>query len=328
MTSPINYVMMKGTEFVELGSGEFTPSVCAVCGKDARVVSASYQSLMQFVHAGSMGAYYPAKLGASGVPASSSGEAGYCGTCGKAFHLTCIEPLHLGGGTMFHCPNCKLDLAPYPLGLAGDAPEGSLDRPKKLRDAERQDVAAPPAPATPRKGWLRSLFTGEAATRVEARHEPSAPAAVAAPSSALAFTVRSLEVKQSHEYGSESSRSAITASDTHRILVVEVTFQNTTDRPRRFSSSQFSVLDGKGAVVEASFYGVGDTIAEHGAVIATESKTNDSDGNPIVSYKGKLSTNVSFLEWELRPHKTYEDRLVFVIPAAARGVTVQFKGDS
>jgi hypothetical protein len=137
--------------------------------------------------------------------------------------------------------------------------------------------------------------------------------------------VRSLEVKQSHEYGSGSSRKTMAAA-AYRILVADVIVHNRAAQARRFSSQQISLLDANGAAVDASFYGVGNSIAESGAVVSTESKTSDGDGNPVVSYKGKLSTDVSFLEWELHPGKTYEDKLVYLIPAAARGVTLRFAG--
>ncbi|NJD09872.1 MAG: 50S ribosomal protein L7/L12 [Gemmatimonadetes bacterium] len=188
-------------------------------------------------------------------------------------------------------------------------------------DGAIQPAPAPPTPAPPRKNWWQRLFARDDTSRETGRPDPGAP-----PVSPLSFTVRSLKVQQSHDYGAESARKTMTASAAYRILVADVVISNPTPQPQRFSSQQLAVLDVKGAVVGASFDGVGDTIAQSGHVISTESTTREGDGSPVVSYKGKLSADVSYLEWELHPHKTYEDELVFVIPAAARAVTVRLSG--
>ena len=199
------------------------------------------------------------------------------------------------------------------------APSGSPKQASPAVDAEPPQspasaaAATPQRPPAPKKSWWRRLLEGEGAPG------PTSPA--------LTFAVRSLEVKQSYEYGGTSSRRAVTATDAQRILVADVAVHNTTMRPRRFSSQQIGVCDAKGAAVAASFYGVGDSIAEAGASFTTESTTK-ADGKLLFSYKGRLSTDASFLEWELQPLQTYQGKLVFVIPAGAQDVTVKFSGRS
>ncbi len=63
---------------------------------------------------------------------------------------------------------------------------------------------------------------------------------------------------------------------------------------------------------------MGDTIVESGAVITTQSTTKEADGSLVVSFKGKLSADVSFVEWELQPDKSYAERMVFLISAEAQ----------
>jgi hypothetical protein len=114
--SPVKYVMMKGNEFTDLDSVVFTEKICSACGKKANVVSARYMSLMQFVRSGGRGAYHHAKLGTWGsgsIPSSSTLVAGHCERCDKSYHLNCVKAIKLGGGTVFRCPVCNSDLAPF-----------------------------------------------------------------------------------------------------------------------------------------------------------------------------------------------------------------------
>ena len=116
--SSVKYVMMQGNDFTDLNQVSFTEKTCSVCDKKANVVSARYMSLMQFVRSGGRGAYHHVKLGTWGsgsLPHPSSLEAGWCERCDKSFHLNCVEVISMGGGTMFRCPNCNSDLAPFPI---------------------------------------------------------------------------------------------------------------------------------------------------------------------------------------------------------------------
>ncbi|TAL68553.1 MAG: DUF4352 domain-containing protein [Bacteroidetes bacterium] len=140
----------------------------------------------------------------------------------------------------------------------------------------------------------------------------------------LEFKILSLDIKQSHQYGDESSKKTITASASNRILIVKFIINNNSDKIQRFSSQQFSILDGKGKNVDASFYGVGNNIAESGARISIESKVNNAEGIQIMTFKGKLSEDVSFIEWELAAHQSYEDTFVYLIPAKAQDVVMLF----
>lgn len=117
--SPVRYVMMQGNDFTDISPVSVTDGTCSACNKHANVVSARYMSLMQFVRSGGRGAYHHVKLGTWGsgsVPAPSSMEAGWCERCNKSYHLNCVEVISMGGGTMFRCPDCNSDLAPYPIG--------------------------------------------------------------------------------------------------------------------------------------------------------------------------------------------------------------------
>lgn len=131
------------------------------------------------------------------------------------------------------------------------------------------------------------------------------------------------ELKQSHEYGHDSSRKTVTASTGYRILTAKCRISNDSNHTLGFSSEQFTVHDSHGNKVNATFFGAGNTIAESGAVISTEGKTNTQEGEMIVTYKGKLSVDVSFIHWELAAHQTYEETLVFLVPASVEGATIR-----
>lgn len=112
----MKYIMIQGDDFTELDPVVYTEKICSTCGKNANVVSARYMSLIQFVRSGGRGAYHHAKLGTSGsgdIPSPSTMEAGYCERCDKSYHLNCVEAIKMGGGTMFRCPGCNTDLAPF-----------------------------------------------------------------------------------------------------------------------------------------------------------------------------------------------------------------------
>lgn len=184
------------------------------------------------------------------------------------------------------------------------------------RVPERATGERPAAKPGKKGSWWRQLFSEEASWDPEWESAVAPPPpAPPPPPDGLAFSVRSLEVTQDHEYGQESERKTITASGAYRLVVAVVTIANTSDRPRRFSSQQLVLLDSAGRAVKGDFYGVGDTIAESGAVISTESTTRDSSGEVILTFKGKLSPDVSFIEWELHPHQEFSDSLVFLIEA-------------
>lgn len=290
-----------------------------------------------------------------GVPMGGTAKQPICDSCSNALTFNMmVGTRRLFDGVVcrqcgkVQCSRCKGTPAQAPCKWCGGAISPCYDTylvalARPAPSVPSRAAATPPAAGagSAKKGFWRSLFGGPGAgsapaapapaARAQAAAPPTAVAAasaapVPAPASALECTVGSVAVKQSLEYGSHSSRHTMTASPAYRILVADVTVTNSSAEPRRFSSQQFSVVDRQGASVKASFYGVGDTLAESGAVITTESTTNDADGKPVVAYKGKLSTDVSFLEWVLQPHKTYADRLVFVIPATATGAAVRFSG--
>jgi hypothetical protein len=129
----------------------------------------------------------------------------------------------------------------------------------------------------------------------------------------LAFRLNSFELKKSYKYGSDTSQKEITASPDYMILTAGITIQNKTECFMRFSSEQFSVLKQPGKKIDARFYGVGNSIAESGKVLSMETKIAGPDEKPIVTFKGRLHEDVTFLEWELAPGKKYEDTLVYLI---------------
>jgi hypothetical protein len=74
----------------------------------------------------------------------------------------------------------------------------------------------------------------------------------------------------------------------------------------------------------ASFYGVGDNIAENGTTISFQTKENEAGEILKVSVSGKLTPSVSFVEWGLAPHKSYQCALVYLIPSSEQNVKIKF----
>ncbi|MFH0755719.1 MAG: tetratricopeptide repeat protein [Bacteroidota bacterium] len=110
----VEFIVMQGNEFTELSTFDTIPGICATCGKDAEVITADIADVRKLA-TGSV--HYPAKLGTKGwkqIPDKSSKLAAYCESCQGYFHLHCVEPLTLGGGTLFRCPNCIRELGPAP----------------------------------------------------------------------------------------------------------------------------------------------------------------------------------------------------------------------
>ncbi len=140
----------------------------------------------------------------------------------------------------------------------------------------------------------------------------------------LAFRLNSLELKQTYKYGSDTSESELKASPDYQFLVAGITIQNKTAYFMRFSSEQFSVLNKSGKKINASLYGAGNTVAKSGKILSAETKVTGPDEKLIVSFKGRLTEDVTFLEWELSPEKKYEDDLVYLVPAGESDLNIQF----
>jgi len=140
----------------------------------------------------------------------------------------------------------------------------------------------------------------------------------------LAFRLNSLELKQSHKYGSDTSESELKVTPSYRIVVASITIQNKTEFFMRFSSEQFALTDKSGKKINAYLYGAGNSIAETGKIMSTETKVTGPDEKPIVISKGRLHEDVSFLEWILAPEKEYNDTLVYVIPVGESDLNLQF----
>jgi hypothetical protein len=140
----------------------------------------------------------------------------------------------------------------------------------------------------------------------------------------LVFILNSLELKQSYKYGSDTSESELKVTPAYRILTAGITILNKTEFFMRFSSEQFSIINKSGKKINAYFYGAGNSIAETGKILSIETKITGPDEKPIVTFKGRLHEDVTFLEWVLAPGKKYEDTLVYVIPEGESDLNVQF----
>jgi hypothetical protein len=140
----------------------------------------------------------------------------------------------------------------------------------------------------------------------------------------LVFTLNSISIEQSYQYASNSTQKKITASSDYRFLIAKCTIRNSTNYLIRFSSEQFSILNNSGKKIDAFLYGVGNSVAESGKVISFDTKINGPDGIQIVSFKGKVSPDVSFIEWELSPNRSYEDTIVYLVPVNELDLTLQF----
>ena len=60
--------------------------------------------------------------------------------------------------------------------------------------------------------------------------------------------------------------------------------------------------------------------------ITMKGEKNTAEGKTFVTYKGKLSASVSFIEWNLAGRQKYSDTLVFVVPDTAQGIRCEFGG--
>jgi len=141
----------------------------------------------------------------------------------------------------------------------------------------------------------------------------------------LTFTIKSTEIKQSHEYGVALTQKTISAQAGFALFFVTFAIKNESDAPQQFSSERFHVLDKDGKEMSANLIGVGDSFAEPGRVTVIDGKIQNKNKEMIATYKGKLSTPVSFFEWNLMPRQTHSDTLAFVIPSTVKGAHCEFK---
>ena len=124
----LEFIVMQGNDFTELSTFNTMSGTCAVCGKDAVVITANVADVRK-LPSGSV--HYPPKLGTKGlkqIPDKSSKLAAYCEKCQGYYHLCCVEALTLGGGTLFRCPKCIRDLGPAPQSLnVAETPKRSVE---------------------------------------------------------------------------------------------------------------------------------------------------------------------------------------------------------
>lgn len=147
----------------------------------------------------------------------------------------------------------------------------------------------------------------------------------AKPKTSLTLTITSTETKQSHTYQVGTDTKTLSAQSGFQLLFVTLTIKNETDAQKQFSSERFHVLDKGGKEMSANLIGVGGTFAEAGRLNNFKGETQNSKHEVMATYNGKLSTSVSFCEWNLMPRQTYSETLVFVIPMTVEGAHCEFQ---
>jgi hypothetical protein len=141
----------------------------------------------------------------------------------------------------------------------------------------------------------------------------------------VAFTVTSVQTQQSYKFGYTLEQKTFTAIPGYQLVLISFVISNKTDIRQQFSSERFLLFDKDGKGVTAVFIGVGNEIAETGAIITIDDKISNPDKVEIVTYKGKLNIFGSFIEWSLAPRQAFSDTLVYVVPLTAQGIRCEFR---
>ena len=141
----------------------------------------------------------------------------------------------------------------------------------------------------------------------------------------LQINFKSLIKFVKYPFKKNSSYMELTASHGYIFLVSKVEMINKSNNWIRLSSFHFSMLNETGEKIKATFYGAGDNVTESGMITSFTSNTNDANGNPERSISGGLSSNASFIEWQLGPNQSHEETLLYLIPSGTfKNAILQF----
>jgi hypothetical protein len=121
-------------------------------------------------------------------------------------------------------------------------------------------------------------------------------------------------------YSSEGALGhSISAKDGYSLLVVTLRMHNKGTSWAAFSSAQFRVRSEEGADVDANLVGVDSALAPSGGAVTINNSVSDSKQVEFLRCKGKLSSHVSLIDWELGPGREYRTTLVYAVPADVQG---------